>query len=278
MTQKQVHSSLENSERGGSGEFRTNCKNVVGYIRVSTDAQAAEDKYGIEAQKETIQDYCSKHDMNVLEWYIDEGKSGAKEDRPELDKILYGTEVHNPPIEAVVVAKSDRLARDINIYFFYQHELLKKDIELISVMEDFGVMGPFANIIKAFVITMAEMERDNITKRTSAGRKVKAAQGGYSGGGIPFGYRHGTNGWIVDKENAEYVKKAFDLRAKGMPFQAIADAFNADGIKTQRGEQFVPATIKRIIDKKKTYQGYYKYSGSDWVKGQHEAILPPDEE
>ena len=39
-----------------------------------------------------------------------------EEERPELDNILYNDEeVANPPIQAVVVAKSDRLARDMNL-------------------------------------------------------------------------------------------------------------------------------------------------------------------
>ena len=34
-------------------------KNAIGYIRVSTEAQAADDKYGIEAQKEKILAYAN---------------------------------------------------------------------------------------------------------------------------------------------------------------------------------------------------------------------------
>lgn len=65
-------------------------KNVIAYVRVSTDAQAMDDKFGIESQKEIIADYCDKHDMSIMNWYVDRGESGVKENRPQLDSILYG--------------------------------------------------------------------------------------------------------------------------------------------------------------------------------------------
>ena len=41
--------------------------NVVAYIRVSTDGQVGEDKFGLEAQREQIIDYCRRNDMNIAE-------------------------------------------------------------------------------------------------------------------------------------------------------------------------------------------------------------------
>ena len=62
-----------------------------------------QDKFGMEAQKEQIEEYCRKNDMNIIKWFTDAGESGAKE-RPGFDSIVYG-DVSNPPYEAVVVAK-----------------------------------------------------------------------------------------------------------------------------------------------------------------------------
>lgn len=146
-------------------------KNVAAYVRVSTDGQCGEDKFGMEAQKEQIEEYCRKNDMNIIKWFTDAGESGAKE-RPGFDSIVYG-DVSNPPYEAVVVAKSDRVARDINVYYYYKMLLLKKEISLISVAEDFGKMGVFSTMLEAFTLCCAQMERENITKRTSSGRALR---------------------------------------------------------------------------------------------------------
>ena len=108
---------------------------VVGYLRVSTDGQIGEDKFGLESQRESIEDFCGKKGYEIAEWYTDQGISGASEDRPEFNRILQGDIPEG--VEAVVVAKSDRVARDVYIYFAFKNELRKKGLQIISVAEDF---------------------------------------------------------------------------------------------------------------------------------------------
>ena len=245
--------------------------NVIAYIRVSTDGQVGEDKYGLEAQKEQIIEYCKKNDHTIVKWVSDEGESGAKY-RPGFDEIIYG-EITNPPYEGVVVAKSDRVARDINIYFYYKACLLRKDIKLISVAEDFGQFGPFAGILEAFIVAMAQMERENITRRTSGGRKIKAATGGYSGGNTPFGYKVSNGDLVINEEEAEIVRYIFELRNEGNSMRAICSALESKGYTTRKGGAFQASTIKSILSNERTYRGEYKYGDGEWVKGQHEPIL-----
>jgi DNA invertase Pin-like site-specific DNA recombinase len=247
-------------------------KNVVAYIRVSTDGQCGDDKFGLDAQREQIIAYCAKNDMNILKWYTDEGESGAKE-RPGFDEIVYG-EVSNPPYEAVVVAKSDRVARDINIYYYYKMLLIKKEVKLISIAEDFGQFGVFASMLEAFTLCVAEMERENITKRTSGGRKMKASKGGYSGGRPPYGYTPLNGKLVIVPEEAEVVKFVIESKDKGMTYQTICDALNGEGKTNRSGTKFSISTLQVIIDNKPLYQGMYRYGkDSEWVEGEHEPIL-----
>lgn len=251
--------------------------NVIGYIRVSTDGQCGEDKFGLEVQKEQIEAYCKRNDYTIIKWFKDEGESGAKE-RPGFDEIIYG-EVSNPPYEAVVVAKSDRVARDINIYYYYKMMLPKKGIKLISIAEDFGQFGVFASMLEAFTLCVAEMERDNINKRTSSGRKAKASKGGYSGGRAPMGYRVQDKNLVVNPDEAPAVKRIFELRDQGVVLLSIVDVMNEEGYQTRSGKPFVLSTVQSIINNRKTYEGYYRYGkDGDWVKGQHEPILERSDE
>lgn len=247
-------------------------KNVVAYIRVSTDGQCGDDKFGLDAQREQIIEYCAKNDMNILKWFVDEGESGAKE-RPGFDEIVYG-DVANPPYEAVIVAKSDRVARDINIYYYYKMLLIKKDVKLISIAEDFGQFGVFANMLEAFTLCVAEMERENITKRTSSGRKVKAAKGGYSGGRPPYGYTPHNGKLVIVPEEAEVVRYVITAKENGATFQKICDHLNAEGKTNRSGSKFSISTIQVLIDNAPLYRGKYRYGkDSEWVDGEHEPIL-----
>ena len=250
--------------------------NVIAYVRVSTDNQAKEDKFGIEAQEQQIREYVeARPELKIAKWVYDRGESGAKE-RPGFDEIVYGDVIENPPYQAVLVAKSDRVARDINVYYYYKMMLRKKGVQLISISEDFGQMGAFATMLEAFTICAAQMERENINKRTSAGRKVKASKGGYSGGRPPTGYDVVKGELVVNEGEANIVKFIFQCREQGMTMADIMFALNDLGYKTKSGKPFLISSIQNILKNEKFYRGEYHYGKLDeWVKGQHKAILLP---
>lgn len=248
---------------------------AIGYLRVSTDGQVGEDKFGLDSQREQIIKYAEANGIEILEWYIDEGISGVTERRPAFDRIIYG-DVSNPPYQAVIVAKNDRIARDINVYFYYKMMLHKKDITLISVSEDFGQFGVFSSMLEAFTLCVAQMERDNITKRTSLGRAVKSERGGYSGGKAPYGYstERGSGKLTINESEVPLVKRIFEIRDNGGTMQTIVDTLKAEGFKTRKNTDFQISTIQYILGNRKTYEGFYKYGETgEWVKGKHEAIL-----
>ncbi|MDO5549299.1 MAG: recombinase family protein [Eubacteriales bacterium] len=251
-------------------------KSVVAYIRVSTDQQCREDKFGLDDQKKIIIDYCSENDMKIVRWIADEGESGAKDNRPGFDRILYG-DITNPPYEAVVVAKTDRVSRDIEMYFHYSYLLRVKKVELISVTEDFGENKFFANILRSFVIASAEAEREAITRRTSGGRAIKSAKGGYSGGRAPMGYKALGGQLVIDKREASLVRRIFELKdQQNLTLRAIAAQVNKEGYTARNGGVISYGGVRNILDNRKTYEGWYRYGkNSEWVKGQHEPILPP---
>ena len=245
-------------------------KTVVAYMRVSTDGQV--DKYGLDAQRADILKYCVSNNLYISKWYIDEGISGVKESRPEFDKLLYGDEIENPPISAVVVAKNDRVARDINVYFYFKMLLKKKEIELISVAEDFGQYGSMAHFLEAFTMCVAELERENITKRTSAGRRVKASGGGYAGGRLPYGYDVVDGELRVNEFEADVVRLVYAMRGMGKKMWEIASVLSERGVKTKSGKEFTVSTVQNILKNEGLYRGKIKYGG-EVREGSHERIL-----
>lgn len=247
-------------------------KQAIGYCRVSTDGQIGEDKFGLEAQREQIKLYALSNGYEVVDWAIDEGISGATLDRPALDELLYG-DVGNPPIEAVIVAKNDRMSRSMEQYYYVKYCLKKKNIELKSVSEDFGQMGAFAGIMESLSMFIAEQERINIAKRTSGGRKLKAAAGGYSGGRAPYGYKIKDGQYEVVYEEAEMVRKVFELLSGGTNLTDAAEWLNENGYRTRNGKKFYASHISGIKNNRPLYEGMYKYGKMDWVHGVHEPIL-----
>lgn len=252
-------------------------KNAIGYVRVSTERQADDDKFGIEVQKQAILLYANDHGYSIVDWKVDE-ISGAKDDRPALNEILYGDNVTNPPYEAVIVFKNDRLARDTKLYFYYLYVLEKKNIKLLSTQESFAEGNEFANIYRALLQFVAEQERKNIALRTGKGRSIKASCGGYSGGRRPYGYKVVDGVLTIDEPEAEIVRFIFDEHDKGTSMLAITDMLEKQGFQTRGGKRFQVSTIKSILGNRLLYEGMYKYGDMNWVKGVHEPILSASRE
>ena len=253
-------------------------KRAVAYCRVSTDGQVGEDKFGIESQRAQIKEYCEKNDIEVAQWFIDEGVSGTTKKRPAFDKILCG-EVTNPPVQYVIVAKADRIARDINLYYAFKNRLNEMDLEIISVSEDWSAQDKLAGmIIENFLAVVAEIERENIRIRTTGGRKMKAKQGGYAGGRAPMGYKIVDHKLVINEDEAPVVRFIFENKKAGNTMLGTVKALNDAGYKTRNGKPFVISTVQSIWNNEKTYRGYYKYGkDGEWVKGVHEPILKEED-
>ena len=244
---------------------------AIGYVRVSTCGQAADDRFGIDAQKSAIIDYASKNGYEITDFVIDT-ISGVKEVREGFDKILMG-EVET---DAVIVYKSDRVARDIKLYFYYLYTLEKHGIKLISVTEEFDEDGGLANVYRAILQFVAEQERNNIRLRTMAGRKQKLRKGGYAGGNYPTGYFLADGKLYADGEERRVVRTIFKLYYEGLGCTRISWELNRRKIKTKRGFEWFDASVARVLKNRKFYEGFVLVDG-EYVKGEHEPILDVDE-
>lgn len=247
---------------------------AVAYCRVSTDGQVGEDKFGIAAQKEQITNYCEAKGIEVVGWFVDEGVSGAKERRPAFDRILQG-DVTNPPIDYVVVAKTDRISRDINLYYAYKNLLQKQGLKILSVAEDWSNQDKLtAMILENFLAMAATVERENIRLRTSGGRALKAKAGGYAGGRPPYGYNTVGGRLVINESEAAAVRMIFSMKDSGATFQRICDAVNEAGYVTKSGGRFAISTLQIILNNRPVYQGKYRYGkGAEWVEGAQDPIL-----
>jgi len=246
---------------------------AIGYCRVSTAEQNGDDKFGMVAQKQAIKEYARNHGYEIVAWNEDVG-SGVSDERPQWNKICFGDDVVNPPFEAVIVFKSDRVARDTKLYFYYLYLLEKKGVKLISVEENFGDDEIFANVYRSMMLFVAEQERKNIALRTAHGRKIKAIAGGYAGGGVPYGYKVVSGCLVPDEFESKVVRQIFELYDDNVSQLEISGYLNQQGITTKRGKVWTQPQIHYILKNRKLYQGYIKYGkGSTYVKGVHTPII-----
>lgn len=257
---------------GTSGDGRIP---AVAYLRVSTDSQAEEDRFGLSTQRDQVEAFAAAHGFQVVAWYVDEGISGATLDRPGLRSLL--DDVGRLHARAAIVAKLDRISRDLMAQLWIEKELLRTGIELVSATEALRGSDPTAILMRQIIGAFSEFEKARITERFRGGRRSKARTGGYAGGAAPFGYRaeRGAKILTVDPSQAETVRRVFVLRADHPEWslQQLADKLNTEGHTTMQGKPFRRMQVKRILDREAIYLGVYRYTDIE-APGQHDAILP----
>lgn len=246
---------------------------AVAYLRVSTASQATDEKFGLKEQESLVKGYAETNGYEIIEWYTDGGISGIKEERPAMDAILYG-DLQEREVEAVIVAKSDRVARDIKLYYYYLMLLEKSGIKLISatepVVNDETGLG---NIYYALMMFVAEQERKNIQMRTSLAKKKKAMQGGYVGGRVPYGYTVFAHELHKKPDEARCVEYIFALRRNGYSIPKIVTRLAEGGYRTRIGTLFSIGGVDSILKNELFYMGYYNRDGRV-IKGRHEPLIP----
>lgn len=80
-------------------------RKIVAYCRVSTAMQGS----GLEAQVRQVRQYCDLMQIKDVEIFTDENQSGAKQNRPALDRMMKA--VRENEVESVIVPAFSRLAR-----------------------------------------------------------------------------------------------------------------------------------------------------------------------
>ena len=106
-------------------------KNVVGYVRVSTERQ---EKKGMSIQNQTekIKEYCSLMDLSLDEIIV-EVKSGKDDNRVGYNKVL--DMVKDKSIDGVVVYSLSRWGRNITDNWNSISLMEKRNINFFSIKE-----------------------------------------------------------------------------------------------------------------------------------------------
>ena len=171
-----------------TGAHRATCSTkAVGYIRVSTEEQAA-NGYGLDVQSSAIRSFVQSQGYELVDIISDPAVSGAKapKDRPGFRRVMDLAEAH--AFSILVVWKFDRLARSLLYSVTTVNELHERHgVVLRSVTEPIDTATPMGAMIFAILASFAAEERRVITSRTLAGKKQKAMRGGFAGGPAPVG-------------------------------------------------------------------------------------------
>jgi len=229
----------DNSPKTKVAELKT----AVGYLRVSTDMQE-DSGLGLDAQKDQIESYAKKRGMQVTRWYRDTASGTSHlEKRDGLSQLVKDLKTN----EIVLVAKRDRLSRDLMFSLFIEKELARVHCTLESC--DGAGNGDTASdkLLKNLILAFGEFERSMIAERTRAAMKALAKTRKI--GRPPFGFKFSEGQLVRDPNTHPTRQLIFELHKEGINPSRIAKMLNEKGLKSQTGKTFSRNVIFQIISR-----------------------------
>lgn len=221
-------------------------KVVVGYIRVSTDDQSL----GPDAQRKALESWCRAQDATLVAVHLDLGVSGGAplEKRPGLQQAL--SELPEYGAGVLLVAKRDRLARDVLVSALVDRLVSRSGARVLSADGSGNGDQPQDQLMRTVVDAVAEYERALIGSRTKAALAVKKARGERVGH-VPFGFTLGHDRKHLLPHGGEQAALARirALRAEGRSLRRIAQALTEEGFEP-RGKRWHVTTLARILKPK----------------------------
>lgn len=222
----------------------TDSNTAVAYIRVSTDRQ----ELGPEAQRAAIAAWASREGVTVAAWHVEAGVSGAAAiaDRPELVAALASLTVHRAGV--LIVAKRDRLARDVMAAAMLERMALDAGARIVSAAgEGTDSNDPSAVLMRTLVDAFAQYERAMIAARTKAALKAKRARGERAGT-VPYGFTSDAAGRLspCPAERA-VIAQVHALRAAGVTLRGIVAELARAGVVGRTGNALAMAQVQNII-------------------------------
>lgn len=117
---------------------KPDARKAVAYVRVA----AADQHVGPEAQRTAIEAWAGREGVTVISWHVDHGVSGLSDvdERPALVAAL--AELRAVAASLLVVAKRDRLARDVCIAARVERHVARLGARVVSADGVGNVDGP----------------------------------------------------------------------------------------------------------------------------------------
>lgn len=135
-------------------------KRTAIYIRVSSDRQAQEGD-SIPAQRDALRKYIDDHnDLSFAGEYMDDGVSGTRNDRDELQRLL--ADVKDGKIDLILATKLDRIYRSIRHYLNFQDTLDRYNVNWLAIWEPiYDTSTPQGRLIINQMMSIAQFEAEN---------------------------------------------------------------------------------------------------------------------
>ena len=218
--------------------------NAIGYARVSTDKQA-DGGVSLDAQQEKIRAMAVVQGATLTDLIVDAGESAKTLDRPGMERLL--TLVEAGKVDAVIVAKLDRLTRSVKDLALLLERFTRRGVALVSVAESLDTSTAAGRLVLNIMVSVSQWEREAIGERTrDALAHMKATRQAYSP--TPYGFERNGDALAATEVEMSTVQQIRTWHRAGWTLRKIASELNRLGVATKNGgAAWYASTVRRIV-------------------------------
>lgn len=211
----------------------------IAYLRVSH--QESLNGTSLEVQEKKCRAFAELHGFSIDKVYSEVVSGGVEfRKRPIFQKVL--SELKSG--SKLVVSRLDRLSRKVIDTLKLVDDFKKehKDIcitDIGNIHKD-GVSKIFVTILAS----LAEIERENISQRVKASKKIAKEERRYLGGYTEFGYKVEDKKLVPDDKEFTVLQSMVNLRKSGLGYRKISDE-----IKNKYGKRIYYPQVHKILNR-----------------------------
>jgi len=254
------------------------------YLRVSTEQQV--DGNSLSTQKALLLRHAKARGYVVADIYIDAGLSGMNMNRPELQRLM--ADAQRQRFDLVLVWKVDRISRSVKDLLDSVAVLREHGVEFAALDQQFDTSDPVGVLTLHILGSFAQFEREMLVERTKEGQMHRLRRQDWSCGPVPYGYLKVEGKLVEVPDEANVVRRMFEMFLKIKGRRAVALQLNAAGRRTRRGAFWTCSAVTEIL-RNPVYTGANVYGrrrkndfhlrdAQDWtvVDGMRDALVAPE--
>lgn len=264
---------------------------VAAYARVSSDKDAM--LHSLSSQVSYFSKMIQSHDSwKYVGVYSDEGMSGTKSNRQGFSKMIADAKAGK--IDVIVTKSLSRFARNTVDCLKTIREMKAIEVDIFFEEQNIHTLSSNGEFLISLLAGYAQEESRQCSENTLWRVRKNFEEGKPYGGSSMLGYKLEKGKFTVVPEEAETVKRIYDLYIAGNGFCKIARILSHDGIRSYTGKTWNRTTIGEILSNanytgnlylQKTYRENHITKKSKRNKGErplyivennHEAIISKD--
>ena len=200
------------------------------YCRLSRDDEQAGESNSIVNQKAILKKYAKEQGFRNIQFFVDDGFSGANFNRPEWQRMIAMVEADQ--IGVLLAKDMSRIGRNYLEVGFYTEILFPKhNVRFIAINSGVDSANQMDNDFTPFLNIINEFYVKDSSKKVKASMKQKGESGEYLTTNPPYGYMKDPENpkkhWIIDDEAAAIVRQIFAWCMEGYGPSQIAHKLKA---------------------------------------------------